>query len=34
MLESLLAQYEYECLCSYNHEYIGEDGEWHDEDEE
>lgn len=34
MLESLLAEYEHECWCEYNDEYVGEDGKWHDKEEE
>lgn len=33
MMESMLAQYEYECWCEYNHERVDEDGEWHSEEE-
>lgn len=29
-----LEQYEYECWCEYNHEYINENGEWVSEGEE
>lgn len=32
-IESALAQYEYECWCNYNHEYIDENGNWISDEE-